>query len=131
MEKTKVVVMGAQDVAAMRNAHKDAERAYFEAKVGALEFVAEEMRSTGAEYTASDLAMMSGLTPGEVAAQLGYYGCRASRQAGIDPRKVERRDRYQELQFVRVMPNGQVNPDQCITIRRRQTTYQIDANKKK
>lgn len=42
MENTKVVVMGANDVAAMRKAHKEAEAAYFEAKVGALEFVAQE-----------------------------------------------------------------------------------------
>ena len=35
MEKKTVVVMSGADVAAMRNAHKEAEAAYFQAKVGA------------------------------------------------------------------------------------------------
>lgn len=50
MENTKVVVMGPADVAAMRKAHKEAEAAYYQAKVGALEFVAQEMKTTGAYY---------------------------------------------------------------------------------
>lgn len=35
MENTKVVVMCAEDVAAMRKAHKEAEAAYYQAKIGA------------------------------------------------------------------------------------------------
>ena len=45
MNKT-VVVMSNADVAAMRNAHKEAEAAYFQAKVGALQFAVSEMEST-------------------------------------------------------------------------------------
>lgn len=42
-----VIVMSADDVAAMRKAHKEAEAAYFKAKVGALEFAADEMKASG------------------------------------------------------------------------------------
>ena len=41
MGNTKVVVMCADDVAAMRKAQKEAVNAYHRAKVGALEFVAD------------------------------------------------------------------------------------------
>lgn len=121
----KVVVMGAQDVAAMRKAHKEAEAAYFQAKVGALEFVAEEMKQTGREYTAAELSMMCGLTPGEIAAQLtdGSY-CRAAQEAGVQG-KVASHWQYSEMQFVRVMPNGEINPNQVMTVRRRQTVYKM------
>ena len=129
MEK-KVVVMSGADVAAMRKAHKEAEAAYFDAKVGALEFIAEEMRTTGQEYTAAELSSMCGLTSGEIAAQMGGW-CRAATQAGINRREVDIHTRVNELQFVRVMPNGSINPDQCIKVIRRQTTYKIDGNKSK
>ena len=43
---TTVVVMSPTDVAAMRKAHKEAEAAYFDAKVGALEFAVSEMETT-------------------------------------------------------------------------------------
>lgn len=130
MEKTKVVVMGAKEVAAMRNAHKEAEAAYFDAKVGALEFIAEEMRTTGQEYTAAELSSMCGLTSGEIAAQMSGW-CRAAEQAGINRFEVDTYTRFNEMQFVRVMPNGSINPDQCIKVTRRQTTYKIDGNKSK
>ena len=122
---SKVVVMGAQDVAAMRKAHKEAEIAYYQAKVGALEFVAEEMKQTGEEYTASELAFMCGLTPGEIAAQLspGKW-CKAAQEAGVRG-KIDNRWRCNELQFVRVMPNGEIDPNQVMTIRRRQTFYKF------
>lgn len=121
----KVVVMGAQDVAAMRNAHKEAEAAYFQAKVGALEFVAEEMKQTGREYTAAELSMMCGLTPGEIAAQLDSHSyCRAAQEAGILG-KVASNWQFNEMQFVRIMPNGEINPNQVMTVRRRQTVYKI------
>lgn len=121
----KVVVMGAQDVAAMRKAHKEAEAAYFQAKVGALEFVAEEMKQTGGEYTAAELSMMCGLTPGEIAAQLDSHSyCRAAQEAGILG-KVTSNWQFNEMQFIRVMPNGEINPNQVMTIRRRQTVYKM------
>lgn len=121
----KVVVMGAQDVAAMRKAHKEAEAAYYQAKVGALEFVAEEMKQTGREYTAAELSVMCGLTPGEIAAQLsdGSY-CRAAHEAGVIGKVASRWD-FNEMQFVRIMPNGEINPNQVMTVRRRQTVYKI------
>lgn len=122
---SKVVVMGAQDVAAMRKAHKEAEAAYYQAKVGALEFVAEEMKQTGEEYTAAELSMMCGLTPGEIAAQLGGSPyCRAADDAGVAG-KVDSNWQFNEMQFVRVMPNGEINPNQVMTVRRRQTVYKM------
>lgn len=72
-----VIVMSADDVAAMRKAHKEAEAAYFKAKVGALGFAADEMKASGEWYSAAELASMTGLTSGEIAAQLGYGSCRA------------------------------------------------------
>ena len=121
----KVVVMSAQDVAAMRKAHKEAEAAYFQAKVGALEFVAEEMKQTGREYTAAELSMMCGLTPGEIAAQLNSgYRYRAAEAAGIAGKVANRRD-INEMQFVRIMPNGEINPNQVMTVQRWQTVYKI------
>ena len=74
MEK-KVVVMSGADVAAMRKAHKEAEAAYFDAKVGALEFAVEEMKSTGKEYTLHEVTAMTGLTPMEVVVRLSELVC--------------------------------------------------------
>ena len=71
MENTKVVVMCAEDVAAMRKAQKEAENAYYQAKVGALEFVADQMKTAGEWYSAAELASMTGLTSDEIARQLG------------------------------------------------------------
>ena len=125
MEK-KVVVMSAQDVAAMRKAHKEAEAAYFDAKVAALEFVAEEMRNTGREYTAAELAYMSGLTSGEIAAQVGGNGyCRAAQRAGFGYDKVQTGVRFDEMTFVQRMPNGEINPAHTLTVNRRQVTYKM------
>lgn len=122
MEK-KIVVMGAQDVAAMRRAHKEAEAAYFQAKVGALEFIVEEMTQTGREYTAAELSAMSGLSSGEIAVQLSNYcPCRAAWEAGVWG-KVERGKRVLDTQFVRILPNGEIDPNQVMTIRRLQTVY--------
>jgi hypothetical protein len=125
MEK-KVVVLSPEDVAAMRKANKEAEAAYFEAKVGALEFVASEMRNTGREYTATELAEMSGLSPLEIAKQVGTNCCcRAARQAGFGYCEVQTAVRHNELKYVQVMPNGEINPDRSITITRKQVTYKM------
>ena len=129
MEK-KIVVMGPQDVAAMRNAHKEAAAAYYQAKVGALEFVAEEMKQTGEEYTAAELSAMSGLTSGEIAAQLSEYGwCHAAVDAGVQG-KISTTERYNEMQFIRIMPNGEINPNQVMTVRRRQTIYKFRSDER-
>ena len=132
MENTKVVVMSPADVAAMRKAHKEAEAAYFEAKVGALEFVAQEMRRTGDEYTAAELAYMTGLSSGEIAAQLGSgLYTRASQEAGIHSGEVRTGVRHLENHYVRVMPNGEINPDQTMVIIRKQTVYKMVGNEPK
>lgn len=128
----KIVVMGPQDVAAMRKAHKEAEAAYFSAKVGALEFAVDTMAETGEEYTASELAYMTGLTPNEVAAQMGWDGwCKAAREAGIGSDTFVVGSRTTEMKFVRVMPDGSINPDQCMTVVRHQRTYGLRANSAK
>lgn len=118
-----VVVMSADDVAAMRKAHKEAEAAYFEAKVVALEFVAQEMTRTGGEYTATELAHMSGLSSNEIARQLGGVYAKASDKAGI--RNVRTGVRHIENQYVRMLPNGEIDPSSVITVVRRQTVYKM------
>ena len=118
-----VVVMSADDVAAMRKAHKEAEAAYFEAKVGALEFVAQEMTRTGGEYTATELAHMSGLSSNEIARQLGGVYAKASDKAGI--RNVHTGVRHTENKYVRILPSGEIDPSSVITVVRRQTVYKM------
>ena len=118
-----VIVMSADDVAAMRKAHKEAEAAYFEAKVGALEFVAQEMTRTGGEYTATELAHMSGLSSNEIARQLGGVYAKASDKAGI--RNVRTGVRHTENKYVRILPSGEIDPSSVITVVRRQTVYKM------
>lgn len=118
-----VVVMSADDVAAMRKAHKEAEAAYFEAKVGALESVAQEMTRTGGEYTATELAHMSGLSSYEIARQLSGVYARASDKAGI--RNVRTGVRYTENKYVRILPSGEIDPSSVITVVRKQTVYKM------
>ena len=118
-----VVVMSADDVAAMRKAHKEAEAAYFEAKVGALEFIAQEMTRTGGEYTATELAHMSGLSSNEIARQLGGVYAKASDKAGI--RNVRTGVRHIENKYVRILPSGEIDPSSVITVVRRQTVYKM------
>lgn len=118
-----VVVMSTDDVAAMRKAHKEAEAAYFEAKVGALKFVAQEMTRTGEGYTATELAHMSGLSSSEIARQLGGAYTRASNKAGIT--NVRTDIRYTKNQYVRILPNGEIDPSSVITMVRRQTVYKM------
>ena len=123
MEK-KVVVMGAQDVAAMRKAHKEADAAYFQAKVGALEFAVEEMKSTGKEYTLHEITAMTGLTPMEVVVQFNG-GCRAANRAGVYNENLRSDVAYTERKFVEVLPNGAINPDSVMTVTRRERVYKI------
>ena len=130
MNKT-VVVMSSADVAAMRNAHKEAEAAYYQAKVGALEFVADEMKASDKWYSAAELASMTGLTSGEIAAQLGPNFCRARQDAGIPYGQVQTTIRNNELKFVRVMEDGSIDPNQVITVVRKQTVYKMRPDTKK
>ena len=125
MENTKVVVMSADDVAAMRKAHKEAEAAYYQAKVGALGFAADEMKASGEWYSAAELASMTGLTSGEIAAQLGTNFCRARQEAGIQYGQVQTSIRHNELKFVRLMQDGSIDPNQIITVVRKQAVYKM------
>lgn len=120
----KVVVMNAQDVAAMRKAHKEAEAAYFQAKVGALEFAIEEMKSTGKKYTLHEVAAMTGLTPNEIVVQL-TGGCKAAGEAGVYREKLSTDIVTTERKFVEVMDNGEINPNSTMTVTRRERTYKI------
>ena len=123
MEK-KVVVMSGSDVAAMRKAHKEAEKAYFEAKVGALEYAVEEMKSTGKDYALHELTAMTGLSPMEVVVQLNG-GCRAAQRAGVYNEDLRSGILHTERKFVEVMENGEVNPDSVMTISRSERCYRI------
>ena len=125
MENTKVVVMCAEDVATMRKAHKEAENAYYQAKVGALGFAADEMKASGEWYSAAELASMTGLTSGEIAAQLGTNFCRARQEAGIQYGQVQTSVRHNELKFVRVMQDGSIDHNQIITVVRKQLVYKM------
>lgn len=131
MEKKTVVVMSCADVAAMRKAHKEAEAAYYQAKVGALEFVADEMKASDEWYTAAELASMTGLTSGEIAAQLGSNFCRARRDAGIQYGQVQTAIRRNGLKFVRVMEDGSIDPNQVITVMRKHTFYRMRPDTKR
>ena len=123
MEK-KVVVMSGADVAAMRKAHKEAENAYFQAKVGALEFAVEEMKSTGKEYTLHEVSAMTGLTPMEVVVQFNG-GCRAAQKAGVYHQNMRSGVATTERKFVEVMSDGSVNPESVMTVTRRERYYKI------
>lgn len=123
MEK-KVVVMSGADVAAMRKAHRDAEAAYFQAKVGALEFAVEEMKSTGKEYTLHQVTAMTGLTPMEVVVQFNG-GCKAAQQAGVYQQNMRSGVATTERKFVEVMDNGEINPNNVMTVTRRERYYKI------
>jgi hypothetical protein len=128
MEK-KVVVMGAEDVAAMRKAHKEAEAAYFQAKVGALEFAMAEMGAhAGDEYTLSELTAMTGLSSMEVTAQLSW-GCKAACEAGWNQTSIRRGKKVTERKFVEVMKDGTVNPLNVMTVRQNEPTFYIPNQK--
>lgn len=128
MEK-KVVVMSGADVAAMRKAHRDAEAAYFQAKVGALEFAVEEMKSTGKEYTLHEIAAMTGLTPMEVVVQLNpVFDCKAAKEADVHSEHLRSSVKFTERKFVEVMSNGEINPNNVMTVTRSERCYKIIPN---
>ena len=128
MEK-KVVVMSGADVAAMRKAYRDAEGAYFLAKVGALEFAAQEMRSTNKDYSLNELSCMTGLSSGEIVAQLGF-NCKAAQTAGILCGETQWGKRLTERKFVEVTNDGEINPNNVITITKQETVFRIPAKRR-
>lgn len=128
MKNQSVVVMSGADVAAMRNAHKEAEAAYFQAKVGALRFAVDEMENTQEEYTLHQLCALTGLTPMEVTVQMNG-GCRAASEAGVYCKPVRRGRRMTERKFVEVMPSGELNPQSIMTVQKWESTYRIPGEK--
>ena len=128
MEK-KVVVMSGADVAAMRKAHKEAEAAYWQAKVGALEFAMAEMGAhAGDEYTLSELTAMTGLSPMEVTAQLSW-GCKAAKEAGWNRTPVRRSRKTTVRKFVEMNEDGSINPTNVMTVTSNERTYYIPEQK--
>ena len=128
MKNQSVVVMSGADVAAMRNAHKEAEAAYFQAKVGALRFAVDEMENTHEEYTLHQLCALTGLTPMEVTVQMNG-GCRAASEAGVYCKPVCQGRRMTERKFVEILPTGELNPQSIMTVERWETTYRIPGEK--
>ena len=124
MKNQSVVVMSGADVAAMRNAHKEAEAAYFQAKVGALRFAVDEMEHTHEESTLHQLCALTGLTPMEVTVQMNGC-CRAASEAGVYGKPVHRGRRMTERKFVEVMPSGELNPQSIMTVQKWESTYRI------
>ena len=130
MENTKVVVMSANDVAAMRKAHKEAEAAYYQAKVGALRFAIDEMEKTNKEYTLHELTAMTGLSPMEITVQLNNsYRCNAACTAGVPFNHIRHNRRVTTRQFVEVMPNGELNPNSVLNVQKWESTYRIPSEK--
>ena len=127
MKNQSVVVMSSADVAAMRNAHKEAEAAYFQAKVGALRFAVSEMESTNKEYTLHELSALTGLTPMEITVQLSnsYLPCKAATEAGVPRNRIREGRRVTERKFVEVMPSGELNPQSIMTVQKWENTYRI------
>ena len=127
MNKT-VVVMSGADVAAMRNAHKEAESAYYQAKVGALQFAVNEMESTHEEYTLHELCALTGLTPMEITVQMNG-GCRAASEAGVYQKRVRQGRRVTERKCVEIMASGELNPQSIMTVQKWESTYRIADDK--
>ena len=127
MNKT-VVVMSNADVAAMRNAHKEAEAAYFQAKVGALQFAVNEMETTHEEYTLHQLCALTGLTPMEITVQMNG-GCKAAQEAGVYQKRIRQDRRMTERKFIEVMPSGELNPQSVMTVQKWESTYRIPEDK--
>ena len=128
MEK-KVVVMSGADVAAMRKAHQEAEKAYYQAKVGALEFALQEMdEHAGQEYALHELTAMTGLTSMEVTAQLSW-GCKAAQEAGWNRTPVRRSRKTTVRKFVEVNEDGSINPTNVMTVTSNERTYYIPEQK--
>ena len=128
MEK-KIANMTANEVAAMRQAQKEAEAAYFNAKVGALESMVDEMRETGRDYFLKELAAKSGLTTKEITQQFTWERhCRAARASGIDNAnnvRIKKFYRVVSRKYVEVSPNGEINPNSTLIVNNREVMYTV------
>jgi hypothetical protein len=122
----KFTVMTPAQVAATRQAMKEMQEMYFNAKVDALGATVDQMAKTNAEYTLRDLRAMSGLSSMELVAQLApYRDCKAAQEAGIHRKRIRRDYRQTEHHFVEVMADGSVNPNSTLTIVREEAIFQV------
>lgn len=128
MEK-KIANMTAAEVAAMRQAQKEAEAAYFNAKVDALESMVGEMQETEQDYFLKDLAAKSGLTTKEIAQQFIWERhCRAAVAAGINNTnnvRIRKFYRVVSRKYVEVSPNGEINPNSTLIVNNREVMYTV------
>lgn len=86
------------DIVANKRAARAAANEYHRVKVQTLHEMGKVLSATGDWYTAKQLAEVSGLTSGEIAAQFGWDGdCKAATEAGLhnhvhtDVRRITRR----------------------------------------
>lgn len=125
----KVANMNAAEVAAMRQAQKEAEATYFNAKVGALESIVGEMQETERDYFLKELATKSGLTTKEIAQQFTWERhCRAAVAAGINNTnnvRIKKFHRGVTRRYVEISPNGEINPDSILTVQSLETVYTV------
>lgn len=122
----KFVAMAPAEVAATRQAMKEMEEMYFRAKVGALGATVEQMAKTNGEYTLRDLRAMSGLSSGELTAQLDpHRHCKASQEAGIHRKRIRKSYRETTHNFVEVLADGSINPNSTLTIVREEATFLV------
>ena len=119
----------ATEVAEMRQAKKEAETAYFNAKVNALESLVGEMKETGQDYSLKDLAAESGLTSKEIAQQFIWERhCRAAVAAGINNINnvnIRKFRRGVTRRYVEISPNGEINPNSILTVQSLETMYTV------
>ena len=122
MKNSKVVVMSAQDVATLRAQKKETEESYRKAKIAAFEYIADEMKRTGEEYTAMELSDLSGLSVAEISANLAVS--RYTRYTyGSVGSNVQSRPTWTEEHFVQVLPDGTINSDNQLVIKKRKRVY--------
>ena len=128
MEK-EITAMSAQGVAAMRQAQKEAEAAYFNAKVNALESMVGEMQETERDYFLKELAEKTGLTTKEIAQQFIWERhCRAAVAAGINNAnnvRIRKFYRVVSRKYVEVSPNGEINPNSTLIVNNREVMYTV------
>ena len=123
MKNSKVVVMSAQDVATLRAQKKETEESYRKAKIAAFEYIADEMKRTGEEYTAMELSGLSGLSVGEIVANFFGNACGYTDYTLSIGDSITSRETWTEEHFVQVLPDGAVNTDKQLVIKRRKKVY--------
>jgi hypothetical protein len=123
MKDTKVVVMSAEDIAALRTQKKEVEKSYREAKVAAFKYLVNELKQTGEEYTAMELSGLSGLSVGEITANLSGNVCGNTDCTYAISGKIASRTTWTEEHYAQILPDGTVNTDKQVVIKRRKNVY--------